>query len=269
MKVAVVKLPGVCIAAAGGDTAWCAAGERLLGFTATGTLRLDVPLAKGVTQLASVGESLIAVIESRHVAWLDPTSGNVLATRVTGSAPQLVSGGGAVWVVDRAMSRAWKVRETGVLDAPRNVQSVDRVAVDGDRLWWTTSNGTTLHDFDRTVDIGVAAGDRGAMVACAGSVWISVAQGLCRVGAWQAAKGPLVRAPEGPVPFLVCANGVLVGASGRGNLFVLDPLADAGVRALDGFDAGAMLSDLVAVGNSVWAFAAGKSEARFIRVRPG
>lgn len=267
MNVEVVKLPGVCVAAAGGDTAWCAAGDRLLAFTETGSVRHDVPLTTGVSQLAAVDASLVATIDSSRVAWLDPGSGRVLAAQAIGGVPQLVSGGGAVWAIDPDSSRAWRVRETRMLDAPRRVQGVDRAAAEGDRLWWTTKDGTLLRDFDRTVDIGVAAGDRGAMVVCANSVWISVARGLSRVGAWQASKGPTLRAPEGPVPFLVCARGALVGVSERGSLFVLDPTVDADVRALGSVDGG-RISEVIAVNDTVWIFSAEQPEARLLRVRP-
>ncbi|MFD0476943.1 hypothetical protein ACFQ0B_58555 [Nonomuraea thailandensis] len=67
--------------------------------------------------------------------------------------------------------------------------------------------------------------ERGAMTVCAGSLWISVTGGLLRVSAWSGEPGRRVRAPEGPVPFLVCANGVLVGAGSE--LFVLAPAAGA------------------------------------------
>lgn len=182
-------------------------------------------------------------------------------------APLLVSGGGAVWAIDRATSRAWQVREAGILDAARRVPGLDRAAADGNRLWWTTSDGTWLHDFERAVDLGVAAPERGALAVCSGSVWQSVAAGLIRVGAWAAERGRIVAAPEGPVPFLACVNGVLVGASEQGRLFVLDPSVDAGARTLDA-DLGPV-GRLVGVGRTAWIFAAVRPEARLMSVRGG
>jgi len=166
------------------------------------------------------------------------------------------------------MSTAWRVRETGALDVARPVPGVERVAADGDRLWWTTAGGASLRDFERTVDLGVTARDRGALTVCAGSVWVSVAGGLIRVGTWAAEKGPMVEAPDGPVPYLTCSGGVLVGASEQGRLFVLDPGADADVRALD-VDTGGNIGALVALGGTVWVFSVVRAEARLIMLRAG
>lgn len=269
MDSLIVELPGRCVAAAvGGDTVWCAAGGRLLGFTENGTRRFDVPLLDGVNHIGAGRGLLVASLGPGTIAWLDPRSGSVLAKQPAGAAPLLVSGGGAVWAVDRSMSMAWRVREDGALDAARLVPGVDRVAADGDRLWWTMAGGALLRDFERTVDLGVTARDHGALAVCAGSVWISVAGGLIRVGTWAAEKGPIVEAPDGPVPFLTCSDGVLVGASERGRLFVLDPSADADARVLD-VDTGGNMGALVALGGTAWVFSAVRAEARLIIVRAG
>jgi hypothetical protein len=220
-----------------------------------------------VKDLAVSGTSLIAALDSGAIAWLDSRSGRVIAERPAGTALLLVSGGGAVWAIDRSTSRAWRVRETGVLDAARPVPGVDRAAADGNRLWWTTGNGASLHDFERTVDLVVAAPHRGALAVCSGSVWVSVTGGLIRVGAWAADRGPIVKAPDGPVPFLACVDGVLVGGSQRGRLFVLDPSVDANARALDG-DVGD-IGWLVGVGSTAWIFAAVRAEARLMTLRGG
>jgi hypothetical protein len=265
-KRTIVELPDRSVAAAGGgDTVWCAAGGRLLAFTEDGTRRLDVPLADRVTALAAGPALLVAVLASGAIVWLDAQRGGVLIERPIGGAPTLVSGGGAVWAIDRSTSRAWRLGERGTLGPPRAIPGVDHVAADGDRLWWTTTTATALHDFERTVDLDLSARDSGAMAVCAGSVWISVPGGLARVGAWAAEKGMTVTAPFGPAPFLTCAGGVLVGASAQG-VFVLDPSADADARTLD-VDTNGDIGALVAVGRTAWIFSALRAEAQLVSVR--
>jgi hypothetical protein len=265
----IVELPGPCVAAAGGsDMVWCVAGKRLLGFTERGEGRVDSALDVAVSGLAVNGSTLVAVLDSGAIGWLDAASGRVIAQRPAGSAASLVAGGGAVWAVDPSTSRAWRVGEEDVLGNSRPVPGLERAAADGDRLWWTTRDGSSLRDFERTVDLGVPAGDCGALATCAGSVWVSVRGGLVRVGTWGAEKGPLIEVPGGPVPFLTCSGGVLVGASEQARMFVLDFSADADVRAFD-IDGGGTVSALVAVGGTAWIFAAGRAEARLVTVRAG
>lgn len=258
-----LSLPDVCSAAAGGAAVWCAAGGRLLAFGDAGERLRDVAAPRGLTQLAAAGELLVAVVDAR-VAWLAADSGKVVAHRAAGEAPELVTGGGAVWAVDRAAATAWRVLEAGTLNAPRRVPGIERAAADGDRLWWTTREGTVLRDFDRSVDL--EAGGLGAIGVCANSVWISVAAGLVRVGAWDAVAGPIVSAPTGPVPFLACADGALVGASRAGTIFVLDPRADSDARVLaDGIG---RIGHLVTARNAVWAFLSDRPAARVVQARP-
>jgi hypothetical protein len=267
LKIRIVNLPGVCVAAAGGDTARCVAGGRLLAFNDAGEALLDVPMTQDVTQLACARDLLVAIIKSGRLAWLDPETGRVLAEQAAGDAPRLVSGGGAIWAVDTPSSRAWRVRETGVLDAPRSAPGIDEAAADGDRLWWTSRDDTQLRDFARAEDIGRTASERGALAACSNSVWISVRKGLCRVGAWDAKRGLDLAAPYGPVPFLVCAQGALVGATAGGEFFSMDPRIDADVRAFHGAESTGPLGHVIAVNDAIWAFTSGRNAAHVIGIR--
>ncbi|NOT07090.1 MAG: hypothetical protein HOP28_02680, partial [Gemmatimonadales bacterium] len=174
----------------------------------------------------------------------------------------------AVWAVDRSSGQAWRVAAGGALGTPRPVNGLDRAAADGDRLWWTTGDGTVLRDFERTVELGVPARDRGAITVCAGSVWVSGRDLLMRVGTWGAEKGSVIPAPGEPLPFLVCSGGVLVGASKTGKLLVLDPSSDADARLVDA-SGGGPVGALVALGGTAWVFAAEHAEARLITVRGG
>ena len=96
-----MNLPGVCVAAAGGDTARCVAGGRLLEFNEAGEAVHEVPMTQDVTQLACTRDLLVAIIGSRRrLVWLDRETGRVLAEKAVGDALRLVSGGGAIWAVD-------------------------------------------------------------------------------------------------------------------------------------------------------------------------
>ena len=140
----------------------------------------------------------------------------------------LVSGGGAVWAIDDVRGQGWRLGEPGKLIGPVSMPGVDRAAADGDRVWWMSHRDTTLRDGTRDVDVGVKPAERGGITVCANAVWLSASRGLVLVGTWAAAMGPLVPVSAGPLSFLTCAGGVLVGGSSRYGLVVLDPSSDSG-----------------------------------------
>jgi hypothetical protein len=223
-------------------------------------------LARTGTTRAPAGTTLAAALQGGTVAWLDPRSGKVLRTAPTGGTPVVVAGGGAVWAFDAATARAWRLAAVGVLDPPVRVAGAVQVAPNGAEIWWTTRDGALLGSRPAGIDLGAVAGEPGGLVVCAGSVWLSVARGLARANAWSAEAGAIVPAPIGPVPFLACAGGALVGGSGPYGLFVLDPSVDAGARKLDA-DLGGDLGLLVATTSHAWAFAARRAEVRLVRLR--
>jgi hypothetical protein len=268
-EVRTVTLPAAPVAAAAdGETVWCVAEGRLLSFEAAGSPLDDVPAPSGLGSLAAADGTLAAALSPGVVTWLDPREGVVRTQLPVGGELEVLSGGGTVWAFDRSRGRARRLAGVGTLGEPVTLAGADRAAPDGERIWWTSSEDTFLHGGDRQVDLGVGPGERGGLVACGGSIWVSVAQALLRVGAWAAELGPPFAAPEGPVQHLVCAGGILAGGSGRRGLFALDPSIDADVRHLD-VDLGGELGHLVATRSIVWAFPAGRAEARLVTVRIG
>jgi hypothetical protein len=264
-----IALPGAADAAtADATTVWCVAAGRLLAFEAAGSLLLDVAAAEGVGTLAAAGGTLAAA-QPGVIAWLEPKDGSVRARTPVGGEPEVMTGGGAIWAFDRRAGRAWRLADEGTLAEPVGVPGADRLAPDGGRVWWTSRDDTLLRGGDRPVDLGVGAAERGAIVACSNVIWVSIAGGLLRVGAWAAELAGSTAAPEGPVEWLCCTGGILAGGSGRRGLFCLDPSVDAGVRSLDDVDLGGALSHLVGTDSVVWAFAAGRAEATLVTVRPG
>ena len=268
MTHSTVDLPAPCEAAAAtNDTVWCAAGGRLLAFEAAGTLRLNQPLS-GVRSLGVSASRLAAILDSGVIVWLDSRTGRETGRRSTGSTAVLVSGGGVVWAIDEATGEGLHLGEAGEVVARVPMPGVDRAAADGDRVWWMSRRDTKLRDGSREVDVGVRPGERGGLTVCANSVWLSVARGLVRVGTWNAVRGPLVPVSAGPLPFLTCGGGVLVGGSSTDGLVVLDPSADVDVRRLE-IDPGVDLGMLVATRAMAWVFSARHPAALLVPFRAG
>ena len=260
-----VRLTGPCVAAtADDDTVWCAAGGRLLVFDAANRLRHDADAPAGLLSLGAAGGQVAATLEPGVIAWLDPRTGDVVGRRPVGGAPTLVSGG-AIWAVDTVSGRAWRLADPGVIIGPQSVSDVDRAAADGERLWWTARGDAMLRCDDRVIDVGAMSHERGDIVVCAGSVWVSVAWALVRAGAWAGARGLDVRSPVAGPARLACARGVLVGCA-VGGVFVLDPRVDADARLVDA-DAGADAALLVATRSTAWVCPRERPEARLVAVR--
>ena len=264
-----VRLPEpATAAAAAGETIWCAAGDRMLSFTATGEERLDVAALNGLRSLGADGDSVVAALDPGVVVWLDLESARERERVPLGGEIDLVSGDQRVWALDRRAGRAWRLDGPGTTGRALALGPVDRAAAEGDRLWWTSREDSLLRTGEQEIDLGVDAARRGGMVACAGSIWVGAPGALLRVGAWAGQLGRPIEAPGGPVAHLACAGGAIVGGPVDSGLIVLDPAVDAGVRRLD-VEVGDELAFLVATQAIVWAFPSGSAEARLVRVRPG
>ncbi|WP_103959918.1 hypothetical protein [Nonomuraea solani] len=236
-------VPGTVSAAAG--VPGMLAETVMLPRSFAGTSELSDPLTKGT--LAGAGRG--------HVYWLDPTGVPLADVPFEG---RVVAGGGEIWAVGAGQAR--RLAEPGNLHDPVDLPALDRCAAEGERLWWTSKRDTILRGGPKEVDLG--PGERGGMAVCAGSLWVSVAGGLLRVSAWSGEPRRFVGAPEGPVPFLVCANGVLAG--GVRDLFVLAPAAGAALRVIR-LGLSAPIALMIAAGKHIWAFPAGRSQALIVR----
>lgn len=263
-----VALPGpVRAVTTDGSSVWCAVEDRLLTFTASGTAIAEGRGAGELRSLAASDGRLLATTESTVVERLD--NGETLSRMASpvGGDAALVQGGGAVWLYDRAAQRARRLTPEFGSPAELAVSDADRIAPDGTQLWWTSRADTMLRNGSAAIDLQVGSKARGGLVACAGSIWCSVAGGLLRVSAWAAELGLPIAAPEGPVDHLVCAGGILVGGSGRNGLFLMNPSSDVDVEHID-VDFGGPLEHLVGTRSVVWGFAGGP-EATLVAVRPG
>jgi hypothetical protein len=262
----VVSLAGPPVAAASdAESVWIVAGDRLEAYDADAHRRWEAGAPRAVTALAAVGDGmLVAAVETGSLAWIDGRSGEVVARQSLGGDLTVAAGGGAAWAVDRRHERAWRVAPDGSRAGPVALPGVDRFAADGERIWWTSRHDTLLRGGGHAVDLGA---EPGALVACAGSVWISTPGALLRVGAWSGELGLPVPAPGASATHLDCADGMLAGGSER-SLFVLDPAIDADARRLDVAVEGE-LGFLLATASHVWSIALGSDRAHVIPVRPG
>jgi hypothetical protein len=225
-------------------------------------VRLETAAPRGLTHLAAAGTVVIAAMDDGSVAVLDPGTGRAHTRRSIGGRLELFEGGGRVWALDRAGHVVMALDPDGTPAATYPARDVRRIAADASRPWWTSTRDTRLHTIDRAVEPGVDPAP-GGLTVCANSVWLSAAEGLCRVNAWSGEVGRLVPSP-GPLPWLTCARGVLVGAAPRDAIVVLDPSADADLRVLPVESAGT-IGALVALGRAAWLFAAERPEVHVIR----
>ncbi|MFC4116217.1 hypothetical protein [Nonomuraea zeae] len=198
----------------------------------------------------------VAGIAGDRVYWLDPEGFPLASAHFEG---RVLAGGGEIWAV--GTDRACRLAAPGRLGELVELPGLDRCAVEGERLWWTSKRDTLLRGGPKEVDLGER--ERGGMIVCAGSLWVSVADGLLRVSAWSGEPRRLVPAPEGPVPFLVCANGIVAGAGH--DLFALAPAAGAPLRVIPlGLQSPPAL--MIAAGKHVWVFPADRPQALIVPV---
>ncbi|MGA5759947.1 hypothetical protein [Nonomuraea bangladeshensis] len=293
-----IDLPApVRAAASDGVTVWCADAHGVRAYTADGTplphgeaealprLRSLAAVPGTVAGTAGVPGTLaetvvvprtlatapipvpqalsgtLAATAKGRVHWLAPDGAPVATARCPG---RVLAGGGEIWAVSGA--RARRLTGPGTLGPPVELPGLAACAVEGERLWWTSRHDDVLRGGPRDIDLGDLGdlgryGERGGMTVCAGSLWISVTGGLLRISTWSGEPGRFVAAPAGPVPFLACANGTLVG--GGHELFTLDPAAGAPLRAIPLGPAGPV-GRLVTAGRHVWAFHARAAHALII-----
>ena len=260
MTTATVALGGLARAATwDGRRVWVAAGDTLAAFEPDGTEVLRRP-SPGLASLAPAPEGVVAAREPGVVVWFDG-AGELVALRPAGGAVAVVGAADGAFCVDATSGRAWAVTGAGALGPPVAVPGVAGATVARGAIWWTSRHDTVLRGNGMEVDLGVPAA---AIAGCAGSVWASAGPTLLRVGAWGGDTSPPLPAPFGPA-LLSCGDGHLVGAS-AGGVFVLDPSADAGVRALD-VDLDEAPALVVATRTSAWLFSPTRPQARVVPYR--
>jgi hypothetical protein len=239
------------------------AADRLLAYGSAGSSLFNVAAPRHVVAMVALQDTLVLVVEPGIVVWLDAKSGEEAARQPVGGQLHLSGSPDGACLLDRASGRGWILHSSGGLSEPAAIHGADKAVFASGRYWYVTRHDTLLHGGPAPIELGVGPDMRGDIVVCVGSVWVSVPDGLLRVGSWDGQLGPLVPAPEGPVPHLACQGGRLVGGSGRQGLFVLDVAADADARHID-IDAGGDLTSLVATTTAAWAFPTETAVARVV-----
>src|SRR6516162_4144550 len=136
-EVSILALPGLVRAATSdGTKVWCAAGGQLAAYEPTGTPLLVAPEPAGLLALAAIPGMVVAILESGIVAWLNPATGGIDLRYPLGGELAVAASANAIWALDHRSGRAWRIADAGVLSDPVRLGDVDRIAPQGDRLWW-------------------------------------------------------------------------------------------------------------------------------------
>jgi hypothetical protein len=104
----------------------------------------------------------------------------------------------------------------------------------------------------------------GAMLFCANSVWIGVANGLMLAARDTLAARATLRVPEPAVTHLVCYNGRVFGG-GRSAVFSVEPAADDNARSL-GVTPRSPLLGLAVSGRHLWALESSAPDVHVVRI---
>jgi len=104
----------------------------------------------------------------------------------------------------------------------------------------------------------------GAVLACANSLWISIAGGLLLAALDTLDPRATLSAPEGPVPHLVCFHGRIFGGGVRA-VFAIEPAADDNARSL-GVTLQRPLLGLAVSGTHLWAVETGEAVVHIVPV---
>jgi hypothetical protein len=170
-----------------------------------------------------------------------------------------------VWTWDRGASAifAWDLAGTQErFDAPGATAFAA-----GDRgVYWLNPERVVFHARGggaSTSPLFEGAAAAGAMLACANSLWISAHGALLLLDQHTLEVRAMVRAPEGPVPLLVCHHGRIFG--GLRTVFALEPAADDNVKSL-GVAARSPLCALAVSGTHIWAVESSEPTVHVVRI---
>lgn len=104
----------------------------------------------------------------------------------------------------------------------------------------------------------------GAMLFCANSLWIGVADGLLLAARDTLEARATLRVPEPAVSHLVCYNGRVFGG-GRSAVFSVEPAADDNARSL-GISPRSPLLGLAVSGQHLWALESSEPDVHIARI---
>ena len=235
---------------------------------ASGELLSRMVLDDKPVALSAAGGFVVVGTASGTLLAIDPDAGRKLWRGAASSGDlQLVAGRQHVWAWDRRASTLMAFDLSGV--ASRfEARGFTAFAPSRDGVYWLSAGGV-LGFRQRAEGEGFTAhlpsdvGPVGAMVVCANALWLSVPRGLLLLDMRSGELRARIDAPESSAPYLICDDGRLFGGS-RG-AFVLDPAADAKVRALP-IAPQSPLRGLAVAANKLWALESAEPVAHIIDV---
>lgn len=260
----------VAIAAAGGKI-WIADDESqsLAGFDpASGELVSRMALEEKPVVISAAAGFLAVGTASGILLACDPSAGKMMwhGAASTGRL-QLMPAPECVWAWDRRASTLIEFDPSGVVSR-LDARGFVGFAPSRDGTYWLAEDG--LVGFRQrggsdgfTAQLPADVGSPGAMVACANALWLSVPGTLLLLDLRSLELRATLKAPEGPVPHLLCEGGRLFG--GQRGAFVLDPAADAMVRAL-ALSAKSPLRGMAVATNKLWALESAQPVAHILEV---
>ena len=203
--------------------------------------------------LGAAGKMLVVSLASGAIIAFDEESGQKLWNDAVGSAAWVKGSARLIWVAEK---------NGGPLIAFDRSGRVTTVPADGLTLFAANDNGVVWisrggvlvwSPLDGTTPLSVplpSAPMAGEMVHCASAIWASVPDGLLLIDHVSLQVRSVIAAPEGPARHILCVDGKL--AFGTQTVYVLNPMADAGVRVL-GVRPGSPLRGLAATPSKIWA----------------
>lgn len=209
-------LPGARGATRLGPFVWIVSDGTAVQYQAMGgTEQRRVSVDGPVHRIGSAGGDLVMTTATRTVRCSPPEWSPIPLD--VGDDVRLFDGDQVVWLIGDGL--AHQVREHH-LYPPVEVDAMLATVI-GDELWWVTPGGSIQSSTRRS--LGSIEGEKPERaVGCAGWLWLAAGSTLTRRSMADAAAGRPLESPVGPVGHLICAGGVLVGASDR-RVFLYDP----------------------------------------------
>ena len=228
----------------------------------------QVSLRDTPVTVAATAEFVGVALRAGDVSCFDAESGKELWQRSASSGDvQLKASRDRLWAWDRRASAfiAWDRAGTA---SRIEAEGVTAFAPDGDGIYWLSRTGIIgyrqrTRDKTVTMELPEYATRVGAMAVCAHALWLSVEGALVLVSQHPLEARATLRAPEGPVPHLICFEGRLFG--GSYGVFALEPAADAEVRVLLA-RLQTPLRALAVSGTRLWALETGDSVVHIVGI---
>jgi hypothetical protein len=249
---------------------WIAdAGSRsaVLFDAASAAVRATVALDDAPGGIAAAGELIAIALRSGDVIAVAAGDGQRRWRRSVSSDVALGASRDRVWAWDRDASRFLAWDQSG---SEEQFEAADAVA------FAPTERGVYSLTSDAVVRFQARAGASSsarlpdsaaplaALLFCANSLWVGVADGLMLVARDTLEARATLRVPEPAVTHLICYGGRVFGG-GRSTIFSIEPAADDNARSL-GIRVRSPLLGLAVSGRHLWALEHASPEVHVVQI---